>query len=179
MTYFAGIKKYVMTINTASDYPTMDGGDFDTYFLESDDITGPWSMVTYVRSPHPRITITLIDHWYWGALSEGQYSRFSIISANCTMIQRVLNWIWHEVEDSSVFTVIRGRADRQRRVCDTVALLCVRPRPLAPRPTEQQGGTPFIIQRRHFTTAPPSRLRSQSNAKGSTRRLRVQMQAQC
>jgi len=55
MTYFAGIKKYVMTINTASHYPTMDGGDFDVYFLESDDITGPWSYVTYMRAFGPQV----------------------------------------------------------------------------------------------------------------------------
>jgi len=55
MTYFAGIKKYVMSINTASHYPTMDGGNFDTWFLESDDITGPWSVVTYMRDFGPQI----------------------------------------------------------------------------------------------------------------------------
>ena len=40
MTYFTGVKKHVITINTASNYPTMDGGDFDTWMLEADDITG-------------------------------------------------------------------------------------------------------------------------------------------
>ena len=55
MTYFTGIKKYVMTICTASDYPTMDGGDFDTWFLESDDVTGPWSVVTYMRNFGPQV----------------------------------------------------------------------------------------------------------------------------
>ena len=34
MTYFAAIKKFVITINTASNYPVMDGGDFDTWMLE-------------------------------------------------------------------------------------------------------------------------------------------------
>ena len=34
MTFFPAIKKYVMTINTASNYPVMDGGDFDTWMLE-------------------------------------------------------------------------------------------------------------------------------------------------
>ena len=28
----------------------MDGGNYDTYFLESDDITGPWSYVTYLAN---------------------------------------------------------------------------------------------------------------------------------
>jgi hypothetical protein len=55
MTYFAGIKKYVMTINTASNYPAMDGGNFDTWMLEADDITGPWSYVTYMKSFGPQV----------------------------------------------------------------------------------------------------------------------------
>ena len=55
ITYFAGIKKYVMSINTASHYPTMDGGDFDTWFLEADDITGPWSLVTFMKNFGPQV----------------------------------------------------------------------------------------------------------------------------
>ena len=50
MTYFAGIKKYNISICTGSHYPVMDGGHFDTYFLESDSITGPWKYVTYMKS---------------------------------------------------------------------------------------------------------------------------------
>ena len=33
----------------------MDGGNFDTYFLESDDITGPWSYVTYLSNFGPQV----------------------------------------------------------------------------------------------------------------------------
>lgn len=55
MTYFAGIKKYIMTICTASKYPTMDGGNFDTWFLESDSITGPWKYITYMKSFGPQV----------------------------------------------------------------------------------------------------------------------------
>ena len=47
MTYFAPIKKYVLSISTATVYPMMTH-QFDTYFLESDAITGPWSYVTYM-----------------------------------------------------------------------------------------------------------------------------------
>ena len=39
MTFFPAIKKYVMTINTASNYPVMDGGDFDTWMLEVRDLS--------------------------------------------------------------------------------------------------------------------------------------------
>jgi hypothetical protein len=55
VTYFAGIKKYVMAINTVSTYPVFDGGNFDTWFLESDDITGPWSYITYMRQFGPQV----------------------------------------------------------------------------------------------------------------------------
>ena len=47
MTYFPALKKYIMCISTASIYPMMTH-QFDTYFLESDSITGPWSYVTYM-----------------------------------------------------------------------------------------------------------------------------------
>eukprot|EP01062_Namystynia_karyoxenos_P082886 TRINITY_DN9424_c0_g1_i3.p1 TRINITY_DN9424_c0_g1~~TRINITY_DN9424_c0_g1_i3.p1 ORF type:complete len:473 (+),score=83.44 TRINITY_DN9424_c0_g1_i3:79-1419(+) len=46
MTYFAPLRKYILTVSTATGYPNMEG-PFDTYFLESDDITGPWSLVSY------------------------------------------------------------------------------------------------------------------------------------
>ena len=39
MTYFAGLRKYVLCISTATFYPSM-VRQFDTYFLESDSITG-------------------------------------------------------------------------------------------------------------------------------------------
>jgi len=55
MTYFAGIKKYIVTISTASVYPVMDNGHFDTYFLESDSITGPWNYVTFMKSFGPQV----------------------------------------------------------------------------------------------------------------------------
>ena len=46
MTYMAAIKKYVLVISTATYYPSM-VKEFDTYFLESDSIVGPWSYVNY------------------------------------------------------------------------------------------------------------------------------------
>jgi hypothetical protein len=55
MTYFAGISKYIITICTTSRYPILDGGHFDTYFLESDSITGPWKYITYLKSFGPQV----------------------------------------------------------------------------------------------------------------------------
>lgn len=46
MTYFSVLKKYIMSISTATYYPYMTK-QFDTYFLESDAITGPWAYVNY------------------------------------------------------------------------------------------------------------------------------------
>jgi hypothetical protein len=46
MTYFAALRKYVLVVSTATHYPFMNQ-EFDTYFLESDSITGPWSYVQY------------------------------------------------------------------------------------------------------------------------------------
>jgi hypothetical protein len=55
MTYFPGIKKYIITICTTAKYPVLDNGNFDTYFLESDSITGPWKYVTYMKSFGPQV----------------------------------------------------------------------------------------------------------------------------
>eukprot|EP00935_MAST-01C_sp_MAST-1C-sp1_P000476 g476.t1 len=72
MTYFKPLNKFVMTVQTASTYPNMDQGDFDTYFLESDSITGPWSYVTYMRNFGPQV--------YFG----NHPSKFSAKQANTT-----------------------------------------------------------------------------------------------
>ena len=53
MTYMAGLRKYLMTVSTAAVYPFMASHPFDSYYLESDSITGPWSYVTYMRSFGP------------------------------------------------------------------------------------------------------------------------------
>jgi hypothetical protein len=45
MTYDAPLKKYLMCITHG--WPTV--GRFDTYVLESSEITGPWKLVTYMR----------------------------------------------------------------------------------------------------------------------------------
>ena len=52
MTFFPALKKYIMSISTATHYPMMTE-EFDTYFLESDSVTGPWSYVTYMSKFGP------------------------------------------------------------------------------------------------------------------------------
>jgi hypothetical protein len=52
MSYFRGLRKYVMVLSTVSIYPFTNRA-FDTYFLESDSITGPWSYITYMRNFGP------------------------------------------------------------------------------------------------------------------------------
>ncbi len=44
--------RYILVISTADHYPSM-VKEFDTYFLESDSITGPWSYVTYMEKFGP------------------------------------------------------------------------------------------------------------------------------
>lgn len=54
MTYNAPLDKYFMCVTYGG---TLGGGgitDFDTYILESDNITGPWSMVTYMAAFGPQ-----------------------------------------------------------------------------------------------------------------------------
>lgn len=46
MTYDAPIKRYLMCVTHG--WPTI--GKFDTYILESDRITGPWKLVTYMKN---------------------------------------------------------------------------------------------------------------------------------
>jgi len=47
MSYHPVLKKYILVVSTPTVSPSC-VGTFDTYFLESDDITGPWSYVAYI-----------------------------------------------------------------------------------------------------------------------------------
>jgi len=71
MTYFPGIKKYILTTSTATNWPMMTE-QFDTYFMESDSITGPWSIVTYMSKFGPEAYF--VNH----------PSKFSAVRANTT-----------------------------------------------------------------------------------------------
>ena len=53
MTYFAGLRKFVLAISTTHRYPYTIY-EFDTYFLESDSITGPWRFVSYMSKFGPQ-----------------------------------------------------------------------------------------------------------------------------
>jgi hypothetical protein len=46
MSYHPTLAKYVLVISTPTVSPSC-VGNFDTYFLEADDLTGPWSYVSY------------------------------------------------------------------------------------------------------------------------------------
>lgn len=50
MTYNAPLKKYIMCITDG--WPT--GENMDTYLLESDKITGPWKIITYLKAFGPQ-----------------------------------------------------------------------------------------------------------------------------
>ena len=53
MTYHPALRKYIMVVSTAGNYPSMHD-KFDTYFLESDAITGPWKYITYMAGFGPQ-----------------------------------------------------------------------------------------------------------------------------
>ena len=52
MSYQPVLKKYITIISTASFYPSM-RKQFDTYFLESDSITGPYRYISYLSEFGP------------------------------------------------------------------------------------------------------------------------------
>jgi hypothetical protein len=55
MTYMPAIKKYIMIVSTCTwaNGSKSTVGPFDTYFLESDAITGPFTMVSYLAQFGP------------------------------------------------------------------------------------------------------------------------------
>merc|ERR1712005_28461 len=84
MTYFAPLKKYILTISTASAYPNMEG-PFDTYFLESDGITGPWSLINYNKEFGPEAYFVNYPSKFLGAdarAADGAFHGFLSYSAN-------------------------------------------------------------------------------------------------
>jgi len=84
MTYMAAIKKYVLTISTATVYPMMTH-EFDTYFLESDSITGPWHYVTYMSKFGPEAYFVNHPSKFMAKAADTQartYDTFLMYSAN-------------------------------------------------------------------------------------------------
>jgi hypothetical protein len=59
MTYMPAVKKYVMVVSTCTwaNGTKSTVGPFDTYFLESDAITGPFKMVSCVMHLPARIIL--------------------------------------------------------------------------------------------------------------------------
>ena len=53
MTYFSALKKYILSVSTAHQYPLMNE-PFDSYFLESDSMTGPFASVSYLTQFGPQ-----------------------------------------------------------------------------------------------------------------------------
>ena len=57
MTYVPALRKYLTLVST----PSIDGGstlgDFDSYILESSEITGPFQRVAYLRQFGPQVTL--------------------------------------------------------------------------------------------------------------------------
>lgn len=75
--------KYIMTISTASKYPSM-VAPFDTYFLESDAMTGPWALVSYLREFGPEAYFANHPSKFLAAepSADGTFHSFLSYSAN-------------------------------------------------------------------------------------------------
>mmetsp|Transcript_75094 Transcript_75094/g.125177 ORF Transcript_75094/g.125177 Transcript_75094/m.125177 type:complete len:596 (+) Transcript_75094:12-1799(+) len=97
MTYFPALKKYIITISTTSRYPVLDGGHFDTWILEANDVTGPFAYVTFMKSFGPQVyfanfiskfSATTVSRAQWVAGSSAfvpsmyVYEAFLMYSAN-------------------------------------------------------------------------------------------------
>jgi len=52
MTYIPLIKKYIMVVSTPTNSPYT-VKEFDTYFLEADEMVGPWAMISYLKAFGP------------------------------------------------------------------------------------------------------------------------------
>ena len=71
LSYHPLLSKYIMVIGTSTFSPSM-VTQFDTYFLESDDLTGPWSYVTYLSEFGPEAYFVNIPSKFMG-LGGGVY----------------------------------------------------------------------------------------------------------
>lgn len=65
-SYVPALKKYIVAITTPTNGSST-VGNFDTYFLESDDLTGPYSLVTYLSSFGPEAYFMNIPSKFAGA----------------------------------------------------------------------------------------------------------------
>lgn len=77
MTYNAPLKKYIMCVTDG--WPTVK--NMNTYLLESDNITGPWKMITYMKDFGPQAYFVNIPSKF---ISEDGLTMWLCYSANFT-----------------------------------------------------------------------------------------------
>jgi hypothetical protein len=77
MSYHPLLEKYIMVVSTPTESP-FTGSDsppfnatYDTYFLESDDITGPWALVSYAARFGPQAYFANIPSKFMGVSAAG------------------------------------------------------------------------------------------------------------
>ena len=66
LSWHPTLGKYVMVVSTPSKGCST-VGDFDTYFLESDTMTGPWALVSYIASYGPEAYFVHVPGKFMGA----------------------------------------------------------------------------------------------------------------
>lgn len=77
MTYNAPLKKYIMCVTDG--WPTIE--NMNTYLMESDNITGPWKMITYMKDFGPQAYFVNIPSKF---ISEDGLTMWLCYSANFT-----------------------------------------------------------------------------------------------
>ena len=77
MTYNAPLKKYIMCVTDG--WPTVE--NMNTYLMESDNITGPWKMITYMKDFGPQAYFVNIPSKF---ISEDGLTMWLCYSANFT-----------------------------------------------------------------------------------------------
>lgn len=74
MTYVSALKKYLMVVSTPT-YTPYTTKEFDTYFLESDTLTGPWAFVNWLKKFGPEAYFVHIPTKFLSAQNKGRLSR--------------------------------------------------------------------------------------------------------
>ena len=66
MSFHPALQKYILVVSTPTVSPST-VGNFDTYMLESDDLTGPWAYVTYMPAFGPEAYFVHIPSKFMGS----------------------------------------------------------------------------------------------------------------
>ena len=81
MTYMSDIKKYIICVSTPT-YTPFTNEEYNTYFLESDYIGGPYNMISYLEKFGAQAYFVNIPSKFWKGVKNGIMEGFLSYSAN-------------------------------------------------------------------------------------------------